>query len=60
MTQRQTTGSRRLSVGTQSDVRGSIDVSEGELAAIEQAAPLGAVAGSRYDERQMDMLDSEH
>ena len=35
-------------------------LSEGELAAIEQAAPLGAVAGSRYDERQMDMLDSEH
>ena len=34
-------------------------LSESELVAIEQAAPLGAVAGSRYDERQMGMLDSE-
>jgi aryl-alcohol dehydrogenase-like predicted oxidoreductase len=34
-------------------------LSQTELAAIEEAAPLGAVAGSRYDERQMDMLDSE-
>jgi aryl-alcohol dehydrogenase-like predicted oxidoreductase len=34
-------------------------LSESELAAIERAAPLGAVAGSRYDERQMGMLDSE-
>ena len=34
-------------------------LSPAELAAIEQAAPPDAVAGSRYDERQMDMLDSE-
>ena len=34
-------------------------LSETELAAVEEVAPLGAVAGSRYDERQMDMLDSE-
>jgi len=30
-----------------------------DLAAIERAAPPGAVAGDRYDERQMAMLDSE-
>ncbi len=30
-----------------------------ELAAIEQVAPPDAVAGSRYDERQMETLDSE-
>ena len=35
-------------------------LSESELVALEQAAPPGAVAGSRYDERQMGMLDSEH
>ncbi len=35
-------------------------LSESELVALERAAPLGAVAGSRYDERQMGMLDSEH
>lgn len=30
-----------------------------DLARIEQAVPAGAVAGSRYDEHQMRMLDSE-
>jgi aryl-alcohol dehydrogenase-like predicted oxidoreductase len=30
-----------------------------DLAAIERAAPPGAAAGDRYDERQMAMLDSE-
>lgn len=30
-----------------------------DLAAIERAAPPGAAAGERYDERQMAMLDSE-
>ena len=34
-------------------------LSRDELAAIEQAAPPQAVAGARYDERQMEMLDSE-
>ena len=34
-------------------------LSQSELAAMEEAAPPAAVAGSRYDERQMNMLDSE-
>jgi hypothetical protein len=29
------------------------------LARIEEAIPASAVAGTRYDERQMTMLDSE-
>jgi aryl-alcohol dehydrogenase-like predicted oxidoreductase len=37
-----------------------LELSEDDLAAIERAAPPGAVAGDRYDERQMAMLDSEH
>jgi aryl-alcohol dehydrogenase-like predicted oxidoreductase len=36
-----------------------LELSEDDLAAIERAAPPGAVAGDRYDERQMAMLDSE-
>jgi pyridoxine 4-dehydrogenase len=36
-----------------------LELSEDDLAAIEHAAPPGAVAGDRYDERQMAMLDSE-
>jgi aryl-alcohol dehydrogenase-like predicted oxidoreductase len=36
-----------------------LELSEDDLAAIERAAPAGAVAGDRYDERQMAMLDSE-
>jgi aryl-alcohol dehydrogenase-like predicted oxidoreductase len=36
-----------------------VELGEGDLAAIEAAAPPGAVAGDRYDERQMAMLDSE-
>ena len=36
-----------------------LELSEDDLAAIERAAPPGAVAGARYDERQMAMLDSE-
>ncbi len=40
---------------------GAVDVnlSAEELAAIERAVPAGAVAGDRYDARQMKMLDSE-
>ena len=37
----------------------AVEFSADELAAIEEALPAGAVAGSRYDERQMKMLDSE-
>ena len=37
----------------------SIDLSESDLARIEQAVPTDAVAGTRYDERLMKMLDSE-
>jgi aryl-alcohol dehydrogenase-like predicted oxidoreductase len=36
-----------------------LELSEDDLAAIERAAPPGAAAGARYDERQMTMLDSE-
>jgi aryl-alcohol dehydrogenase-like predicted oxidoreductase len=37
----------------------AIELSTDELAAIEAAVPASAVAGSRYDEHQMRMLDSE-
>jgi aryl-alcohol dehydrogenase-like predicted oxidoreductase len=36
-----------------------LKLDEDDLAAIERAAPPGAAAGDRYDERQMAMLDSE-
>jgi aryl-alcohol dehydrogenase-like predicted oxidoreductase len=36
-----------------------LERSEDDLAAVERAAPPGAAAGDRYDERQMAMLDSE-
>ena len=36
-----------------------LELSVDDLAAIERAAPAGAAAGDRYDERQMAMLDSE-
>lgn len=41
---------------------GALDVTLGEadLAAIEQAVPVGAAAGARYPEAQMAHLDSEH
>jgi aryl-alcohol dehydrogenase-like predicted oxidoreductase len=40
---------------------GAVDLklTQDDLAAIERAAPPGAAAGERYDERQMAMLDSE-
>jgi aryl-alcohol dehydrogenase-like predicted oxidoreductase len=40
---------------------GALDVTldDADLAAIEQAVPSGAAAGSRYDDRQMTHLDSE-
>jgi pyridoxine 4-dehydrogenase len=36
-----------------------LELTEEDLATIERAAPPGAAAGDRYDERQMAMLDSE-
>ena len=36
-----------------------LELSEDELASIERAVPAQAVAGDRYDERQMAILDSE-
>jgi hypothetical protein len=36
-----------------------LDLSAGELARIENAVPAGAVAGDRYDARQMAFLASE-
>jgi aryl-alcohol dehydrogenase-like predicted oxidoreductase len=36
-----------------------IDLSEEDLAAIENAVPAGAAAGGRYDDHQMAILDSE-
>ena len=36
-----------------------LDLTEDDLAEIERAAPPGAAAGDRYDERGMAMLDSE-
>jgi hypothetical protein len=40
---------------------GALDVrlSPAEVAKLEEAVPASAVAGTRYDERQMRMLDSE-
>jgi aryl-alcohol dehydrogenase-like predicted oxidoreductase len=37
----------------------SIDLSPADVARLEAALPAGAVAGTRYDEHQMRMLDSE-
>jgi aryl-alcohol dehydrogenase-like predicted oxidoreductase len=37
-----------------------LELAPDDLAAIEAAVPAGAVAGERYDERQMAVLDSEH
>ena len=47
--------------GRLAEALGSLDVtlSGSDLAAIEQAAPKGAAAGSRYAAAQMAMLDSE-
>jgi aryl-alcohol dehydrogenase-like predicted oxidoreductase len=36
-----------------------VELDEGDRAALEQAVPLDAVAGDRYPEQQMAMLDSE-
>jgi aryl-alcohol dehydrogenase-like predicted oxidoreductase len=36
-----------------------VKLAANELARIEESIPASAVAGTRYDERQMRMLDSE-
>jgi aryl-alcohol dehydrogenase-like predicted oxidoreductase len=36
-----------------------LDLTEGDLDAIERAVPAGAAAGTRYDDQQMAILDSE-
>jgi aryl-alcohol dehydrogenase-like predicted oxidoreductase len=36
-----------------------VNLTERELARIEESVPAAAIAGTRYDERQMSMLDSE-
>jgi aryl-alcohol dehydrogenase-like predicted oxidoreductase len=36
-----------------------LELTDGDLAEIEAAVPVGAVAGTRYDSQQMAMLDSE-
>src|SRR5580658_1779169 len=36
-----------------------VQLTEGELARIEESVPAAAIAGTRYDEHQMRMLDSE-
>jgi aryl-alcohol dehydrogenase-like predicted oxidoreductase len=37
----------------------SVQLSAGDLAEIDQAAPAGSIAGNRYGEEQMAVLDSE-
>ena len=37
----------------------AVELSAEEIAALEAAVPAEAVAGTRYDERQMKHLDSE-
>jgi aryl-alcohol dehydrogenase-like predicted oxidoreductase len=36
-----------------------VQLSAAEIAGIEEAVPASAVAGTRYDEHQMRILDSE-
>jgi aryl-alcohol dehydrogenase-like predicted oxidoreductase len=52
-------GARRRESLTES--LGALDLvlSAEQLAQIEAAVPMGAVAGTRYQEEQMRMLDSE-
>jgi aryl-alcohol dehydrogenase-like predicted oxidoreductase len=47
--------------GRLAEALGALELSltAGELAAIEAAVPAGAVAGDRYDENAMSVLDSE-
>ena len=52
-------GARKRSQLAESLKAVSVTFSPEELAVIESAVPTSAVAGSRYDEHQMRMLDSE-
>ncbi|WP_433537416.1 aldo/keto reductase [Micromonospora sp. CA-249363] len=52
-------GARRRERLTEALGAATVTLTEADLAAIEAAVPSGAVAGSRYGEAQMAMLDSE-
>jgi aryl-alcohol dehydrogenase-like predicted oxidoreductase len=52
-------GARKLSQISESLGALQFHLSEDDLARIEKAVPPSAVAGTRYDEHQMKMLDSE-
>lgn len=52
-------GARRRDRLDETLAAGDLRLSDEQLAAIEAAAPTGAIAGDRYDPRQMAMLDSE-
>jgi aryl-alcohol dehydrogenase-like predicted oxidoreductase len=52
-------GARRRDRLTEAIGALTVELSEADLAAIEQAVPAGAAAGGRYGEAQMAALDSE-
>jgi aryl-alcohol dehydrogenase-like predicted oxidoreductase len=52
-------GSRTVQQLSDSLLACDIQLSASELGSIEEAIPPAAIAGTRYDERQMKMLDSE-
>jgi aryl-alcohol dehydrogenase-like predicted oxidoreductase len=52
-------GARTRTQLTESLAALQVQLSPSELARIEEAIPASAVAGTRYDEHQMKMLDSE-
>jgi aryl-alcohol dehydrogenase-like predicted oxidoreductase len=52
-------GARRRERLAEALIALDVTLSESELAAIDTAAPDGAIAGTRYHESQMAMLDSE-
>jgi aryl-alcohol dehydrogenase-like predicted oxidoreductase len=52
-------GARRRDRLTEALGAMNVTLSDSELAAIDKAAPEGAIAGTRYAEEQMHMLDSE-
>jgi aryl-alcohol dehydrogenase-like predicted oxidoreductase len=52
-------GARTPKQLTESLMALNVKLTDSDLAHIEESVPASAVAGSRYDERQMKMLDSE-
>jgi aryl-alcohol dehydrogenase-like predicted oxidoreductase len=52
-------GARKRTQLTESLGALQVELSPADLARIEEAVPASAVAGTRYDEHQMRMLDSE-